>query len=73
MDDPPHEDDPEQGGKNELNDRFEQTALQQLSESRDEEAAKRGDDIPCGTLACHVVSHVDDIVLYEPNTPRVST
>ena len=41
MDDPTQQEEPEDTGEHELNDRYEQPALEKLAESRDEEAAER--------------------------------
>ncbi len=51
MDEPPEKDDPEDRGEEELNDRHQQPALNQLPEPRNEEAAKGRDDVTSGALS----------------------
>ena len=45
VNEPPEENEPEHGRETKLNDRNQGPALDQLPEARDEETAKRGDDI----------------------------
>lgn len=53
VDDPPEEDEPEHGRETKLNDRDQESTLQELPETRDEETAERRDDVAAGTLTCH--------------------
>ena len=45
MNDPSQQDEPERAGEKEMNDGHEESALQELAKSRNEEAAERGDDV----------------------------
>jgi hypothetical protein len=56
MDDPAQQEDPEEASENKLYDGHEEPALEQLTKSRDEEAAEGGDDVPSGSLSSHVAS-----------------
>ena len=53
VDDPAHKDEPEEAGQDELNGGGEEATLDELSQSRNEEAADGGDDVAGGTLAGH--------------------
>src|SRR5262249_21637975 len=55
VDRPSQQEEPEDGGKAELEDRHEQPSLEKLAESRYEEAAQRRDDVSGGALTRHVV------------------
>ena len=53
VDEPSEENEPEYGRETKLNDRDQESALQELPEAWDEETAKRSDDVTGGTLTCH--------------------
>ena len=53
MDEPSEEHEPEERGEDELNNRHDQPALDQLAQARDKETAQSRDHISGGTLACH--------------------
>jgi len=53
MDGPPEQKEPEDDGEDELKNRNSQSALNQLAQARNEEAANRGDDVSCGSLTGH--------------------
>src|SRR5207247_5766385 len=50
---PPQQKKPEYDGEHKLQNRHSQSALNELPESRNEEAANRGDDVSCGSLTGH--------------------
>ena len=53
MDEPSEKDEPQNSRKDELDDRHQQSPLDQLPEARDEETAQRRDHVPGRTLSCH--------------------
>ncbi len=53
MDEPPEENKPKDGGEAKLHDGDEEPALEQLSQSRNEETAKRCNHVAGRTLSCH--------------------
>jgi hypothetical protein len=53
MDDPTQQEKPEHAGKHELDDGYEEPALNQLAESRDEKAAESRDHVTSGSLTSH--------------------
>jgi hypothetical protein len=56
MDNPPEKNEPQGGSEQELNDCHTETALEELPESRDDEAAQRGQHIPARPLPRHFVA-----------------
>ena len=54
MDDPAEQEEPQHGGKAELDDCHEKPALNQLAEPRDKETAKRRDHVAGRSLTCHM-------------------
>jgi hypothetical protein len=61
MDEPPEQDDPHQRCQNKLNNRKQQPALQQLSQTRNKKTAEGGDNISRRSLAWHgaMVGRID--------------
>jgi hypothetical protein len=57
VDDPAEEKEPEDAGENELNHSDEQSPLQELSQAGNEKAGEGSDDVPCGSLTSHLLSH----------------
>src|SRR5437899_11492769 len=53
VDRPAKQEDPQHDGQHELEYGHSQSALNQLSQSGNEEAANRGDDVSCGSLTGH--------------------
>tara|TARA_B100002003_G_scaffold156958_1_gene145626 strand:- start:42 stop:365 length:324 start_codon:yes stop_codon:yes gene_type:complete len=51
VDNPAHEEEPQGGGKHEMNDSHDQPALNQLPQPWYEKAAQSGNDVPGGTLS----------------------
>jgi hypothetical protein len=56
MNAPTQQEKPEHAGQDEHDDGLEEPALEELAQSRYEEAAERGDDIPSRSLSSPVVS-----------------
>ena len=56
MNGPTQQEKPEYAGQDEHDDGLEEPALEELAQSRYEEAAECGDDIPSSSLSSHVVS-----------------
>jgi hypothetical protein len=59
VDDPTQQEEPEHGGKNELNDGHQEPTLDQLAKSRDEKAAESRDHVSGRSLTSHVPSQVE--------------
>lgn len=53
MNEPAQQHHPKHGGEHKLDRRHQYAALNELTETRDEEAAERSDDVACRTLSCH--------------------
>lgn len=56
MNDPAQQEEPKDSGENELDDGYDEPALEQLTKSRNEETAERGDDVASGSLSGHMLS-----------------
>jgi hypothetical protein len=61
MNQPAEQDDPKQAGQYELHGRHQQPALNELTESRNEETAERRNDIAGGTLTCAHCAEASDV------------
>jgi hypothetical protein len=50
MSEPPQQNEPEQGGHDEVQERGKNPTLDQLTQTRNEKTHQRGDDVTCRTL-----------------------
>ena len=71
MDDPPQQYEPEDRGQTKLDDRHEQSALEQLPQPWNKETAERGKNIARGTLSSHASDHMSGLQVDKAISRRV--